>query len=149
MQNTCENGKLRKINKNVKWFYQILDLNVRNPIFALYHFLRFNFANVNGSSQNSDKFCMKRAFAFLKIKDTHSRPEIFFKKIEAKKLVKSNKPKNIFSWNCIFGSFKLFPNSKIDFWPFLKLQKMEFGQKNYSWNWFIWFHEFFFWPELF
>ena len=25
--------------------------------------------------------------------------------------------------NCIFGSFKLFPTSKIDFWPFLKLQK--------------------------
>ena len=27
-----------------------------------------------------------------------------------------------------FGSFKLFPSSKIDFWLFLKLQKMEFGQ---------------------
>ena len=26
-------------------------------------------------------------------------------------------------------SFKLFPNSKIDFWPFLKLQKMDFGKK--------------------
>ena len=24
-----------------------------------------------------------------------------------------------------FGSFKLFPNSKIDFWPFLKSQKMD------------------------
>ena len=24
---------------------------------------------------------------------------------------------------------KLFPSSKIDFWPFLKLQKMEFDQK--------------------
>ena len=24
---------------------------------------------------------------------------------------------------CIFGSFNLFPSSKIDFWPFLKLQK--------------------------
>ena len=46
-------------------------------------------------------------------------------------------------WNCIFGSFKLFPSSKIDFWPFLRLQKMEFGQKKYSWNWFVWFHEFF------
>ena len=31
----------------------------------------------------------------------------------------------------------------MDFWPFLKLQKMEFGQKNSSWNWSIWFHEFF------
>ena len=28
--------------------------------------------------------------------------------------------------------FKLFPSLKIDFWPFLKLQKTEFGQKNYS-----------------
>ena len=37
--------------------------------------------------------------------------------------------KKIFSWNCIFGSCKLFPSSKIDFWSFLKLQKMEFGQK--------------------
>ena len=34
-----------------------------------------------------------------------------------------------FSWNCISGSFKLFPSSKMDFWPFLKLQKMECGQK--------------------
>ena len=42
-----------------------------------------------------------------------------------------------FSWNCIFGSFKLFPSSKIDVWPFLKLQKMEFGQKKFSWNWFF------------
>ena len=36
---------------------------------------------------------------------------------------------NFFSWNCIFWSFKLFPSSKMDFWPFLKLQKMEFGKK--------------------
>ena len=36
-----------------------------------------------------------------------------------------------------------FPLLKIDFWPFLKLQKMEFGQKFFSWNWIIWFHEFF------
>ena len=45
-------------------------------------------------------------------------------------------------------SFKLFPSSKIDFWPFLRLQKMDFGQKNCSSNWFIWFHEFF-WPGHF
>ena len=30
-----------------------------------------------------------------------------------------------------FGSFNLFPSSKIDFWSFLKLQKMEFGQKKF------------------
>ena len=52
----------------------------------------------------------------------HSRPENL-KKVQAKILVKSNKSKNFFSWNCIFGSFKLFPSSKIDFWPFLKLQQ--------------------------
>ena len=46
-----------------------------------------------------------------------------FKKVQAKKLVKSNNSKFFFSWNCIF------PNSKVDFWPFLKLQKMEFGLK--------------------
>ena len=60
----------------------------------------------------------------------------------------SNKSKKFFSWNCIFGRFKLFPSSNIDFWPILKLQKMAFGPKCFSWNWFIWFHEFF-WPGLF
>ena len=44
------------------------------------------------------------------------------KKVQAKKLVKSNKSKLS---NCISGSFKVFPSSKIDFWPYLKLQKME------------------------
>ena len=35
-----------------------------------------------------------------------------------------------FTWNCISGSFNLFPISKIISWPyaFLKLQKMEFGE---------------------
>ena len=36
-----------------------------------------------------------------------------------KKLVKSNKSKNLFV-KLHFGNFKLFPSSKIDFWPFLK-----------------------------
>ena len=40
-----------------------------------------------------------------------------------------------------------FSSSEIDFWPFLNLQKMEFDQNKISWNWFIWFHEFF-WPGL-
>ena len=55
-------------------------------------------------------------------------------KVQAKKLVKSNKSKKI------SGSFKLFSSSKINFWSFLKLQKMEFGQKN-SWNQINQFHE--------
>ena len=46
-------------------------------------------------------------------------------KSPGKKLMKSNKT---ISWNCVFGSFKLFSSSKIDFcWPFLKLQKMGFS----------------------
>ena len=49
------------------------------------------------------------------------------KKVQAKKHVKSNKSKHFFSWNCIFGSFKLFASSKMDFWSFLKLQKMVFA----------------------
>ena len=52
-------------------------------------------------------------------------------------------PKKFFSWNCIFDCFNFFPSPKIDFWPFLKLQKMEFGQEKFSWNWFIWLDEFF------
>ena len=84
------------------------------------------------------------------------RPENL-KKYRPKQLVKRNKSisrKNflIFSIkirkkitkNCILvWSFKLFPSSKIDVWPFLKSQKMEFAQKNYLWNWYFWFHEFF------
>ena len=54
-----------------------------------------------------------------------------------KKLVKSNKSKT-FSWNAFLALLKkLFSSSKIDFWPFLKLQKMEFGQNIFSWNWFF------------
>ena len=52
------------------------------------------------------------------------------KKVQAKKLVKLN-TSIFFSWNCISGSFKLFPSSKIHFWPFLRLQKMDFGQKKF------------------
>ena len=66
-----------------------------------------------------------------------------FKKVQVKKLVKSNIA-NFFSLNCISGSFKLFSSSKIDFWPFLKLQKNGIWPKKNLWNWFIWFHEFFY-----
>ena len=67
------------------------------------------------------------------------------KKVQAKKLVKS-----IFFREISFlGCFKLFPSTKIDFWPFLKLQKNRtWSKKKFSWNWFIWFHEFL-WPGLF
>ena len=41
-----------------------------------------------------------------------------FKKVQAQ--YSWNQINQFFSWNCISGSFKLFPSSKIDFWPFLK-----------------------------
>ena len=53
----------------------------RNPLFALYHF-DFNFANVIGSRQNIDKFCVKRAFAIYNL--------AIQKKVGLKKHVKSN-----------------------------------------------------------
>ena len=66
-------------------------------------------------------------------------------KSQGKKLVKSNK---IFSWNYNFGSFKLFPSSKIDFWPFLKWQLMEFGWKFFFMK-LIYLISRVFWPGLF
>ena len=43
------------------------------------------------------------------------------------------------------GSFEIFPSSKIDFWPFFKLQKMEIGKKNFFVRLkILLFHEFFF-----
>ena len=51
-----------------------------------------------------------------------------FKKSRQKKLVKSN-TSIIFREIAFLAVLNLFPSSKIDFWPFLKLQKMEFGQK--------------------
>ena len=70
--------------------------------------------------------------------------KIFFKSYliyhSAPENLKKSRPKNswnqinqklFFLWNCIFGSFKLFPSSKIHFCPVLKLQKMDFGPKNF------------------
>ena len=54
-------------------------------------------------------------------KELH-RPENLKK--SRQKLVKSN-------FFFVKLHFKLFPSLKIDFWPFLKLQKMKFGQKNF------------------
>ena len=50
-------------------------------------------------------------------------------KSSGKKLVKSNK-KKILLWEIAF--LVVFPVQKDDFWPFLKWQKVEFSQKNYS-----------------
>ena len=58
---------------------------------------------------------------------THSRPENL-KKSRQKSISRKKiqyfpwKLSKFFSLNCIFGHFKLFSRSKIDFWPFLKLQ---------------------------
>ena len=101
------------------------------------------------------KQILKHKVWYVVILSIYSQRARKLKKVQAKKLVKLNKSKNFFSWNCILGSFKLFPSKKIDFWPFLKWQKMEFDQKDFSWNWNIWFHEFFlawtflnFWPTV-
>ena len=45
--------------------------------------------------------------------------------------MKSNKSKFLFIKLHFWQFFKLFPSSKIDFWPFLKLQEMDFGQKKF------------------
>ena len=72
---------------------------------------------------------------------------------QARKIKKKSRQKN--SWNQIIQFFFV----KLHFWHFSQFKnwflaifeiakkKMEFGQKNYSLNWFIWFHEFF-WPGL-
>ena len=50
-----------------------------------------------------------------------------FKKVLAKTLVKSNK--STFLREIAFlAVLNFFPVQKIDFWPILKMQKMEFGQ---------------------
>ena len=50
----------------------------------------------------------------------------------ARNLKKSRqKSKIFFRESGIFGSLKHFSSSKIDFWLFLKLRKMEFGQKKF------------------
>ena len=67
--------------------------------------------------QNRDQLLISRK------KNQYARK---LKSPDQKNLVKSNKS---ISRNCIFGSFKLFPSSKIDFRPFLKSQKMDFGPK--------------------
>ena len=74
-------------------------------------------------------------------------PSIYYKKIfgeiSRKFFMKSNKFKIFFREIAILAVLNFFPSSKIDFWPILKWQKMEFGQNKISWNWFIWFHGFF------
>ena len=63
-----------------------------------------------------------------------------FEKVQAKKTREIKK--------IIFGSFKLFPSSKIDFWSFLKLQKIEFGLKKFRDIDLFDFTSFFFWTGL-
>ena len=89
--------------------------------------------------KNSSVYDESSHFQMNPLRTRHSGPENSKKSSQKN----SSNQKNI-PWNYIFGSFKLFPSSKIDFWPFLTLQKMEFRQKNL----FIWFHVYF-WPGFF
>ena len=68
---------------------------------------------------------------------------IKFKKVQAKKLVKSDKSKKLYV-KLHFWQFSTFSHFKNWFLAiFETVQEMDFGQKMFSWNWFIWFHEFF------
>ena len=58
-------------------------------------------------------------------------------KIQAKKLVKSKKSNFFFREIAFLAVLNFFPSSKIDFWPFLKLQKMEFVQNIFSCYWLV------------
>ena len=51
-------------------------------------------------------------------------------------------------WNCIYDSFELFPTSKIDFGHFWNCKRWILVKYFLSWNWFIWFREYF-WSGLF
>ena len=59
----------------------------------------------------------------------HSGPENLKKSRQKKN--SWNQANQFFLWNYNSSSFKLFPRSKIDFCPFLKWQKMDFGQKQF------------------
>ena len=54
-----------------------------------------------------------------------------FKKVQVKK---TREIKYFFREIAILAVLNFFPSSKIDFWPILKWQKMEFGQNKISWN---------------
>ena len=53
------------------------------------------------------------------------------KRSRQKKLVKSNKSISQKKFHGKYSVLSFFPVQKIDFWPFLKLQKMDFGQKKF------------------
>jgi len=58
-----------------------------------------------------------------------------FKKVVEKNLVKSNKSFFFFVKLHFWQFLNFSPRSKIDFGPFLKLQKVEFGQKKIFVKW--------------
>jgi len=66
-------------------------------------------------------------------KKKHTAGQKKVKKVQArKKLVKSNKSKKFFFREIAFlAVLNFFSSSKIDFWPFLNLQKMEFGPNKF------------------
>ena len=85
-----------------------------------------------------------KKFCISNLSNCNTQWARIFQKVLAKKLVKSNKSNN-FLWNCISGSFNLFPQFKNWFLAIFEMaKKWNLVKKNFSWNWFIWFHEFFF-----
>ena len=71
----------------------------------------------------------------------------WFKKVQAKKLVKSNKSKKYLREIAFLAVLNFFPVQILIFGHFWNCKKWNLA-KYFSWNWFIWFHEFF-WPGLF
>ena len=68
--------------------------------------------------------------------EVHSGPENLKKSRQKNSWNQINQ--KIFSWNCIFGSIKFFPTSKIDFLVIFKIEKNGFWAKTFfSWKWFI------------
>ena len=66
-----------------------------------------------------------------------------FKKVQAKKLVKSNKLKKFFREIVFLAVLNFSLLQKLIFGHFWNCKKLNLVKKN-SWNWFIWFHEVFF-----
>ena len=125
-------GQLLDLIENIFTSSQINFFLKNCYVYTIEGFLTTWGENYPNSQNNSDEICSYKYIVSSKIRkklDFHCGPENL-KKSKQKKSWYRIDPKKI-SWNCIFGSFKLFPCSKFDFCPFLKLQKIEFGQKFY------------------
>ena len=77
----------------------------------------------------------------------HRRPENL-KKSRQKNSWNQIKPNFFFREIAFLAVLNFFPVQKLIFGHFWNCKKWNLVKKIFSWNWFIWFHEFF-WPGLF